>query len=357
MPRADPTQPPTGRGPWLPRRRFLGAVAGCAAAATLLWRRLSASDEDDAAPHDGPSSVAGARAVPRGEVPQFPGGPALAFLALGDTGWGGESRASVVAAMERTASVLPFSSVCLLGDNFYPHGVQSIDDPQWSGFERAFAGPHLAVPFHAALGNHDHHGNVEAQVEYSATSSRWRMPGQYYSFVERAGEGFDAEFFVLDTECIRREERASTEQLRWFEDKLSRSRVRWKIVVGHHPVRSNGEHGGIDRVRDAIEDLMHDHGVALYLSGHDHDLELLATERGFLQVVSGAGSSTRDMCWGRDTLFASAAPGFVWVGLELDRLQLVFVDAVRGPLFARSFALRELVARAPAVSDPEVSAV
>jgi len=183
------------------------------------------------------------------------------------------------------------------------------------------------------------------------------MPGQYYSFVERAGEGFDAEFFVLDTECIRREERASTEQLRWFEDKLSRSRVRWKIVVGHHPVRSNGEHGGIDRVRDAIEDLMHDHGVALYLSGHDHDLELLATERGFLQVVSGAGSSTRDMCWGRDTLFASAAPGFVWVGLELDRLQLVFVDAVRGPLFARSFALRELVARAPAVSDPEVSAV
>jgi acid phosphatase len=169
--------------------------------------------------------------------------------------------------MERTASALPFSSVCLLGDNFYPHGVQSIDDPQWSGFERAFAGPHLAVPFHAALGNHDHHGNVEAQVEYSATSSRWRMPGQYYSFVERAGEGFDAEFFVLDTECIRREERASTEQLRWFEDKLSRSRVRWKIVVGHHPVRSNGEHGGIDRVRDAIEDLMHDHGVALYLFG------------------------------------------------------------------------------------------
>ena len=53
------------------------------------------------------------------------------------------------------------------------------------------------------------------------------------------------------------------------------------------------------------------------------------------------------MRWGSDTLFASAAPGFVWIGLERDRVQLVFVDAERGPLFARAFALQDVVAPAP----------
>src|SRR5262249_36323047 len=155
----------------------------------------------------------------------------------------------------------------------------------------------LAVPFRAALGNHDHNGNVEAQVEYSARSSRWHMPAQYYSFVELAGADTTAEFFVLDTEALRREERESVEQLEWFDAKLASSDAPWKIVIGHHPVRSNGVHGSIDRVRRAVEPLLVRHRVALYLSGHDHDLELVDSGKGFLQLVSGAGSSTRSMRW------------------------------------------------------------
>jgi hypothetical protein len=49
------------------------------------------------------------------------------------------------------------------------------------------------------------------------------------------------------------------------------------------------------------------------------------------------------MRWGEDTLFASAAPGFVWVGIEQNELTLVFVDAARGPLFTRRFGHTELV--------------
>jgi acid phosphatase len=180
---------------------------------------------------------------------------------------------------------------------------------------------------------------VQAQVEYSLRSTRWSMPGQYYSFVEPAGGGDQAQFFVLDTEAIRRGEKDAEEQLSWFEDKLAGSRARWKIVIGHHPVTSNGQHGPIHSVRDALVTLFEKYGVALYLSGHDHDLELLETGRGFLQVVSGAGSGTRSMRWGNDTQFASAAPGFVWVGIEKDDLWIVFVDAARGPLYSRHFEL------------------
>ena len=49
------------------------------------------------------------------------------------------------------------------------------------------------------------------------------------------------------------------------------------------------------------------------------------------------------MRWGDDTLFASAAPGFVWIGIEEDELWIVFVDAVRGPLFSRRFELPDLL--------------
>ncbi|NOT28903.1 MAG: hypothetical protein HOP15_00485 [Planctomycetes bacterium] len=318
-------------------------LAVCVGATALV--QLFAQGNDDEALASGPQTVAGARPLPPYVAPVFSSGaPTLAFLAVGDTGWSGPILDGVAAAMERTASVLPFSFVCLLGDNFYHDGVQSEADPLWQTvFEQVFTGPHLAVPFRAALGNHDHTGNVQAQVEYSAKSTRWSMPGQYYSFVVPAGSGSEAEFFVLDTEAIRRGDRDKPEQMLWFEDKLTRSRARWKIVIGHHPIRSNGVHGSIDRVRRALEGPLEDHGVALYLSGHDHDLELLETDMGFLQVVSGAGSSPRAMSWGDDTLFASAAPGFVWAGIEGDELWFVFVDAARGPLFSRRFELGELV--------------
>jgi acid phosphatase len=309
--------------------------------AAVLVRRCARGDDDDGIAASGPRTVTGAPPLPPYRAPEF--SPALSFLALGDTGWPGAIVESVAAAMDRTAAELPFSFVSLLGDNFYHDGVESTLDPRWAtGFEQVFSGPNLAVPFYAALGNHDHSGNPEAQVEYTAGKTRWRMPGQYYSFVLPAGGGHEAEFIVLDTEAIRREDKSTPEQLRWFEDKLAHSCASWKIVIGHHPLRSNGVHGSIARVRAALEDLLDEHAVALYLSGHDHDLELLDSGRGFLQVVSGAGSSPRDMRWGRDTLFASAAPGFVWTGIQGRELAFVFVDAERGPLFSRTFTLRQL---------------
>jgi len=334
----------------LTRRAFAWLMLGGLGAATVVTRRVLRRELDDEEGEQGPSSVANARALAPYRAPVFAAGaPALSFLALGDTGWAGPILDGVAASMDRHAGALPFSFVCLLGDNFYQDGVGSARDPRWeSGFERAFRGERLAVPFRAALGNHDHNGNVVAQVEYSALSSRWRMPGQYYSFVEPAGADATAEFFVLDTEALRREERESTEQLGWFEEKLASSDARWKIVIGHHPVRSNGVHGSIDRVRRALEELLVRHGAALYLSGHDHDLELLDSGRGFLQLVSGAGSSTRSMRWGADTLFASASPGHAWVGVERDELTIAFVESERGPVFARAFRHQDLVARAGA---------
>ncbi len=46
-----------------------------------------------------------------------------------------------------------------------------------------------------------------------------------------------SEFFALDTNEI------SVAQTLWLKDELEKSRARWKLVYGHHPIYSAGTHG------------------------------------------------------------------------------------------------------------------
>lgn len=104
------------------------------------------------------------RFVPAGRVPPPTPDAALRFVLLGDTGRGDESQHAVAAHARRTRP----DCVLLLGDNFYPDGVVSIDDPQWdSAFQDVYPLDPLDMEFCAILGNHDHNGNIQAQVEYA----------------------------------------------------------------------------------------------------------------------------------------------------------------------------------------------
>src|ERR1700752_5258472 len=118
------------------RRAFAGLLAGGIGGALLFLRRALRREEDPNEP-EGQSTVANARPRPPYRAPVFAAGaPALSFLALGDVGWPGSARRAVAATMDRVAGELPFSFVCLLGDNFYENGsaedgVWSSDDPRW----------------------------------------------------------------------------------------------------------------------------------------------------------------------------------------------------------------------------------
>lgn len=285
----------------------------------------------------GASEVHDARPAPSlATVPPEEISGTISFFAVGDTGYGKRALAEVAAAMERSARERPVALALLLGDNFYTAGVDSTDDERWRTiFEEPFGSSALAVPFHAVLGNHDHRGQVEAQIEYTAKSERWRMPSRWYTFTREGASGVTAQFFALDTEPIEEAWREAGEQVAWLAAELEKSKARWKVVFGHHPALSHGKHGGTKEIVREVVPLFERFGVDLYVTGHDHDLQILDSGKGWLQVVSGAGSSTRDTSYGDDTLFATASPGYARVDLGMNAMWIEIATAAEGPRFRR----------------------
>ena len=154
-------------------------------------------------------------------------------LAFGDYGDGSAAQKQVAGAMLRYHQERPFDFAITLGDNFYPAGMDSPTDPRWDTWWSALYDP-LKVPFYVSMGNHDWNqsDSPAAEILFSQRSPSWRLPAAYYTF-----EAGPVQFFALDTDII------SEAQLRWLTQELDRSRATWKVVYGHHPIYSAGQHG------------------------------------------------------------------------------------------------------------------
>ena len=86
--------------------------------------------------------------------------------------------------------ILNFTCVPLLGDNFYKVGVKSVDDKRFKEtFEDVYRAKSLMNRWYILAGNHDHHGNVWAQIEYTQRSSRWYFPHFYYTEKFKINDG------------------------------------------------------------------------------------------------------------------------------------------------------------------------
>lgn len=91
--------------------------------------------------------------------------------------------------MAATAEEIDASYVVALGDNFYFAGIRS-DEHDFrfkSTFEDVFSQDSLDIPWLVCAGNHDHYGNVSAQIAYSQLSQRWKFPNLYWTQVFKAG--------------------------------------------------------------------------------------------------------------------------------------------------------------------------
>ena len=247
----------------------------------------------------------------------------LGFLAFGDGGFGTPAQFQTAKAMESVCEKNPCHLALLLGDNFYPDGVSSVSDPQWrTKFEEPYSG--LKVPFYPTLGNHDYFGNVQAQIQYSEKSPKWKFPSRFYKF-----NFCEVDFFIIDAE------RFDESQKNWLEEALSTSKAKWKIVAGHRPIYSHGGHGNSKLLKKELLPLLRDR-VDFYFAGHDHHLEHISKNYRPEFIISGAVAESRGVESGESTVFASESLGFVYVQVTPSTTTFRYFDDQGQSIFTRT---------------------
>ncbi len=245
-----------------------------------------------------------------------PGGEPIRVLAFGDFGQGTAFQKTTAAAMLAFHRRQPFDFAITLGDNFYPRGMESPSDPRWKTWWSELYDP-LGIRFYASLGNHDWGlaDSPAAEYLYALQSPSWRLPATRYSFT--AGP---AQFFAIDSQL------APEAQLLWLEEELERSTARWKIVYGHHPVYSHGQHGDTPGLVRSLLPVLKGRADA-YLAGHDHDLQHLRPEGGVhFFIAGGGGAGVRPITPGPRSLFAASSYGFAVLEADGAALKVRFVN-------------------------------
>lgn len=268
----------------------------------------------------------------------------IKFIATGD--WGMSSYINNLNTLNlKKIKDLQFN--ILLGDNFYPNGVISINDNQWKNkFGLMF---NQEIPSFAILGNHDYIQNPEAQILYTKYSNSWKMPFYYYDIVVNIYKK-SVHFIFIDTNLLAEDitlyllkntntnnesiqnyykliNKYKQHQKKWLEKTLKKSKTKWKIVCGHYPVHSNGPHKISTELQNFLIPLLEKYKVDFYISGHDHNLQHLI-KNNINYVVSGAFSSYYPKNFSTTmakTLFFSTLGGVVKFEINDNSISLDFL--------------------------------
>jgi tartrate-resistant acid phosphatase type 5 len=280
------------------------------------------------------------------------------FFVVGDWGREGSTNQTKVAKLMSDVNIemggkgRPIDFIVSTGDNFYPNGLNSSNDPLFdASFTKVYTERGLVgVPWYAVLGNHDYGDSYgycendqdklacERSPNHELTGSLQARDGRWYcerNYVKSFGGGL-LDVFFIDTSPMIMEYRNDDQWNEWnkykggvleqdwkqaledLDNSLARSTSKVKIVCGHHPPRSNGDHGMNMDLIEHLEPVLESNGVSVYFSGHDHDLEhLKGSDTNYHTVVSGAGSDcSRGFHGSQDTVFQYPWSGFVGVSVE-----------------------------------------
>ena len=211
------------------------------------------------------------------------------FLALADWGglpvwpWASPAQKRVAAAMGELAERHSSAFVLSLGDHFYFSGVRSVRDARWRRtFEQVYDHPSLSGAgfWKCVAGNHDHDGNITAQLAYAAQpNSRWDYPSlqhQWRSTVDDEART-TIDFVLIDTQLLcgmpkgsRKLDRHTARHWAWVEGALAAADADYLVVGGHYPIESPAGHGPSACLRKRLEPLLRAGRATVYFSGHDH---------------------------------------------------------------------------------------
>ncbi|XP_069088022.1 tartrate-resistant acid phosphatase type 5 isoform X1 [Pleurodeles waltl] len=306
--------------------------------------------------------------------PASAGKPSLRFLALGD--WGGLPIAPYHTAREmltaremgKAVATLGADFILGLGDNFYYSGVQDVDDKRFQNtFELVFRADSLKdVPWYLIAGNHDHNGNVSAQIAYTNVSKRWNFPDYYYDLKFTVpGTNVSVAILMIDTVTLcgnsddfqsqqpekPLSEEAANQQLEWLKTKMSESKDDYLLVAGHYPVWSVAEHGPTHCLLKHLRPLLRKYNATAYFCGHDHNLQYIQDDVGIGYVLSGAGNFMEHSLKHESKVpegflrfyyaQGSSMGGFVFVEITPDEMEVTYIMAGGKSLFHTTLPRRQ----------------
>lgn len=267
------------------------------------------------------------------------------YLMIGDWGWDNDLRAQTAVAngMTRYSREKKWTpeALLLLGDSFYGRFKDGTNCPRWKKqFEDMYPKEVFPGPCYTILGNHDYDDEpilkLAAELDYAKAhpGTRWHLPSKWYRFELGPAEkplvtvlALDSNYKSAKDSCLTPEERAA--QLDWCRTELEKPRkTPWLVVMGHHPLYSNGVHGDNPGMIKDFEELFRKHKVHFYFAGHDHDLQHLEFENHPTSFVisGGGGAKLREPDHKRGP-FSMGVYGFTHLDVTPERFMVSHIDA------------------------------
>jgi len=271
---------------------------------------------------------------------------ALNFILMGDWGRNGADHQKQVAEqMGKVAAATLSQFTIAAGDNFYPSGVISERDPLFHySFENIYTAFSLQWDWYVVLGNHDYKSNPDAEVAYSKISRRWKMPARYYSkkFFINADTTQVVLVAFIDTNPLIPEfysnadygpnvkSQDSTKQKKWLEKILSDKspNIKWKIVVGHHPMYTGGgrtEAYDTRAIRNSIGPILEKYKVDAYLAGHEHSLQQIQINK-TNHFISGSASEKTPVVLIPGSKMAASEYGFMFFSVTTNTMTVQAIN-------------------------------
>ena len=261
------------------------------------------------------------------------------FIVLSDWGFnGGLDQKKVAEAMVFISEQAGLNFIVTAGDNFQYSGVPSSTDTLWKlNYENVYNDSALNVTWYPVLGNHDHYGNTQAEIDYSTLNPKWHMPTAYYSFKKSVGNNDSILFVMLDTQSLVEEYALhpdssgfdSIPQYKWLKNSLKNNTTKWTIVVGHHTLYSASTfHGDTPEIKAMLKPLLDKYKTDFYICGHDHHFEHARDIANYTDyIVTGTGGYVRPIGSNEHTVFSISKTGFSYFIAKPNSLKMFFVGS------------------------------
>jgi hypothetical protein len=253
---------------------------------------------------------------------------------VGDIGLRGKMQFDVAKSIEYSIRSSKRSNqhplVLVVGDWVYPRGPVNKSHEEAKRTQSEVLNVYQKLTkkcsVRGVLGNHEYGDNKMASdpAAFMDLAKQNGIQVNRYGRHTIESENFTVDVFLLDSTVIAVDDK----QVQWISDEISKSITKeqetgkktWRIVSSHHPIVSFGLHASETTY---ISDLIDTSHIDLWLSGHEHDIEIIpARTNSPPTIVSGTGSTKRPIHPHPDATFLSNKPGFVNLQINEHDIQI-----------------------------------